>query len=113
MIKFKKIDVRLEVDKLIKDVAEVITFYDPRLPEESQCSGYHVFKQMCLIDICDITEFNTYRVDSEFYNLKAPPGYYLISQIHPNLRAKVIDLAKDVRILIKEGKADKVIILKE
>ena len=110
MFKLKINGVREEVEKLIKDAAEHFKLYDPRFPEESQCSGYHVFKQMCLMkeDPCSLEVFDDYKKEprGEDKRIRNPPiGYYLISQLHPNARRVVLQGVVKIRDIFKKGQA--------
>lgn len=107
MLKVKISGVREEVENLIKKAAEHLQFYYPRFPEESQATGYHAFKEMCLMkeQICTLKEFDNHKS-----NIKSscPVGFYLISRIHPNAREITIDAVNMVRKVLSEGNASKV-----
>jgi len=113
MINIKISGIRSEVDKLIKDAALHLQFYDPNFEEDKQCSGYHAFKEMCLMkeDICSLDQFNEHKNFSS--SDPAPIGYYLLSRIHPNARAVTIKAVNLLREIFKEGRAAKVKIVKK
>ena len=111
MFKLKVKGVREEVEKLIKDAGEHFKLYDPRFPDEDQCSGYHVFKELCLMkeQPCTIEEFEHYKnmedVNKLFSGAKCPNGFYLITQLHPNARKKVLSGVNQIRGVFQRGEA--------
>lgn len=114
MIKFKFRGVRPEIDKLIKDVCLYLGLYDHNFSEEDQCSGYYSFKELCLMSEypCSIEEFEEYKKKKGLWLGNTPPGFYLITKFHQNLRKNALEAIKEVRRIIKSGEADKVIVMK-
>lgn len=112
MLKLKVKGLSDHIHQLIKDLAEHLQMYDPRLPEESQATGYHVVKKMVLMeeDMCTLEDFEHHKLN---LFTATPVGYYLLSQIHPNARRVTLDAVNTVRKILRDGNASKVEILKK
>lgn len=53
----------MEVIRYIEYIGRLLDLYTPGLPDESQCSGYIKFKELCLDNTKDISEnLNTFHV---------------------------------------------------
>lgn len=108
MLKIKINGIREDVDKLIKDTAERLQLFDPGFPDESQGSGYHAFKEMCLVKekICTYDEFDTFRKGYSSSN-EAPVGFYLLIKIHSNAREITLDAVNKVRKILRDQSSSK------
>jgi hypothetical protein len=106
-MKLKFSGIKEDVDTLIKETASNVSLYDTGFPDEAQCSGYHAFKEMCLIqeDICTYEELKEFRERKDSnYGERPPIGYYLLCRLHPNIREICIDAVRHVRNVIKNNK---------
>jgi hypothetical protein len=114
VLKIKFNGIRPEVESLIKKVAEDLQLYTPGFPDESQGSGYHAFKEMCLVkeEICTYDEFEAFRTGHSPSN-EAPIGFYLLTRLHPNARDITLDAVNTVRKILRDRNVSKVEILKK
>lgn len=91
MIKFSPI--RPEVIETIQYFAKELDLYDPRFDEKSQCGGYRVFKDLCLMP-----EFPE-NIKPDDYNFV---GDNRFSGLHVLARQPAYLMAKHCRKLIGE-----------
>ena len=67
--------------------------YEPRLPQESQCTGYTQLKKMVIeqIDPASLTEINRWENNPTKKELSSEPDIKYLRFLHPILRSYVIE----------------------
>lgn len=86
-----KMEVRPGVLQAIKFHASVNMdgLFDKNFSEEEQGGGYHGFKQLVLLQNPIPADYGDYA--------HGQPGYYLLQRLHPLVRQRAIDCARDIR----------------
>lgn len=90
-VKIKVGTIKQEVIDVINSHANLLGLYDVRFPEKDQCSGYHAFKELCFIKGKIPFYIEDYNETNKF------TGYYLLAQLHPNLRQTALGTANNLR----------------
>jgi hypothetical protein len=73
--------------------------YDPNIPEEDQCSGYHTLKHMVVNNIrpASLEEIERWENSPTMEEVMSPPDIKYLRFLHPNLRIYVIKYWDDIR----------------
>jgi hypothetical protein len=83
-----------ELIETIKSLAKQLDLYDPKFDEDSQGGGYHGFKQLCLLKQNLPDDVGVYK---DIGSAHLHPGYFQIARIHPLMRHKVFEVAREIR----------------
>ena len=82
--------------------------YDPKLPQEAQCTGYHMLKKMVVQNIkpASLDEIKRWELEPTIEELFSTPNIKYLRFLHPNLRPYIIenwDTIKNLKVKHKDN----------
>lgn len=82
--------------KEVKEFAKALDIYDPRFPDEDQCTGFYAFTSLCFLKE-RLGEFPDDKRELHLATQGSRPGVYLLTKLHQNIRKPAWDAAKYIQ----------------
>lgn len=75
--------------------------YNPKLPEESQCTGYVQLKKMVTNNItpASLEEIHRWEINPTYEELSSVPDIKYLRFLHPNLRPFIVNNWEEIKLM--------------